>query len=257
MNSYFYKIWLPLHIALLISIVCVCMGIVTVNWWVVLITWFFIGPIGIGTGFHRLFSHRQFKTWRPVEIGLAILGTLSAYAPILFWIGQHQSHHRESDTHTDIQSPTVYGFWESFLTWRLRKGIENKINPRDFCTRQLMRDNTIMRIGNNTATILWCWAILLLIISPSLLIGLFLFPAFIESLRINLVNYYGHNNCIGSYRNFNTPDSSQNNLLIGWLGLGIGWHNNHHANYKELVNTHRWWEIDVEGYIGRLLSKPS
>ena len=48
-------------------------------------------------------------------------------------------------------------------------------------------------------------------------------------------------------RNFDTPDTSQNNILVGLLTLGFGWHNNHHHNPRELVNQYRWWEIDVEG----------
>jgi len=37
--------------------------------------------------------------------------------------------------------------------------------------------------------------------------------------------------------------------------LGFGWHNNHHHNPRELINSHRWWEVDVEGQIAKLISK--
>jgi stearoyl-CoA desaturase (Delta-9 desaturase) len=30
-------------------------------------------------------------------------------------------------------------------------------------------------------------------------------------------------------RAFETKDRSRNHPLVGWLGLGEGWHNNHHA----------------------------
>jgi fatty-acid desaturase len=39
------------------------------------------------------------------------------------------------------------------------------------------------------------------------------------------------------------------------LLLGFGWHNNHHADPKKLILTENWWEIDLEGYMGKILSK--
>lgn len=254
MNNYFYKIWIPLHLAFLVSVILVAFNIVEINWYLVFVSWFLVGPIGTGVGFHKLFSHRQFETYRPIEVLLAILGTLSCYGPILFWVGQHQSHHHKADKTTDIQTPN-HGFMESFFMWRLRAGIEREINPKDFCTRRLIRDRLIMKIGRHTDIILFVWAAFLLLLSPSLLISVFIFPAIIESLRINLVNYFGHRPGIFNYRNFDTQDVSYNNLLIGWLGFGFGWHNNHHADARELVNSHRWWELDIEGLIGRLISK--
>jgi fatty-acid desaturase len=41
---------------------------------------------------------------------------------------------------------------------------------------------------------------------------------------------------------------------LGWLGMGFGWHNNHHAHPGKLILTERWWEIDIEGYVGWVLS---
>jgi fatty-acid desaturase len=37
--------------------------------------------------------------------------------------------------------------------------------------------------------------------------------------------------------------------------MGFGWHNNHHHNPAKNIVQDRWWEIDIEGYIGYLLSK--
>lgn len=254
MNVYFYKVWLPLHLIFFLSIPVIFLNTIEINWLIVFCSWILIGPVGLGVGFHRLFSHRQFETYRPIEIALAILGTLSCYSPILFWIGQHQTHHKKADSLDDIQTPK-HGFIESFLMWRLREGIEKEINPRDYCTRQIMKDNLLMKIGNNTISIIYVWAIFLLLISPSAFFSVLIIPAIIESFRINLINYYGHKPGIFSYRNFNTEDASYNNLLLGLFGFGVGWHNNHHANPQELINKKNWWEIDLEGFIGKLLSK--
>jgi len=121
MNWYFYKIWIPLQIATVLSIIAVCMGYVSINWYIVFAAFFLVGPVGTGVGYHRLFSHRQFTTWKPIEYTVAVLGTLAAYAPVLFWSSQHIYHHRHSDDAVDPSSPKQFGFIESFLLWRMRK----------------------------------------------------------------------------------------------------------------------------------------
>jgi stearoyl-CoA desaturase (delta-9 desaturase) len=47
------------------------------------------------------------------------------------------------------------------------------------------------------------------------------------------------------YRNYETPDNSRNNVLIGLLAGGEGWHNNHHAAPTSARHGHSWWELDV------------
>ena len=55
------------------------------------------------------------------------------------------------------------------------------------------------------------------------------------------------------YRNYATRDDSRNNLLIGFLAAGEGWHNNHHADPSSARHGHRWWEFDLTWHIIRLL----
>jgi stearoyl-CoA desaturase (delta-9 desaturase) len=70
----------------------------------------------------------------------------------------------------------------------------------------------------------------------------------IGSLQDNLVNVFGHYKGLIGYRNFNTTDNSQNNMIFGYLAWGQGWHNNHHhapSSYdfgKSVSN--KWWEWD-------------
>ena len=74
----------------------------------------------------------------------------------------------------------------------------------------------------------------------------------VDFFRLGAVNYWCHQS---GYRNFESNDFTTNNLLLGWLGMGFGWHNNHHAHPGRLILHYRWWEIDIEGYIGWLISK--
>jgi stearoyl-CoA desaturase (delta-9 desaturase) len=46
------------------------------------------------------------------------------------------------------------------------------------------------------------------------------------------------------YRSFDTGEDSRNNIIVGLISNGEGWHNNHHADPRSARHGHRWWEID-------------
>lgn len=254
MNEYFYKIWIPLKIATVLSVIAIFLGYIEVNWWLVFIAWFLIGPVGVGTGFHRLLSHRQFTTWKPVEYTLALLGTLSAYTPIGFFVSNHTFHHQHADTEHDPSTP-LKGFWESFFWWRMREDVVKKVNVRNYCFRQFLRDDVLKFMSRYYDYIIYIYALILFAFGVEYLVALFILPTLIEHNRLNLISSMSHIKVPFSYRNFDTPDTSQNNYVFGILSLGFGWHNNHHQDQRELVNSHRWWEIDIEGLVGKALSK--
>jgi stearoyl-CoA desaturase (delta-9 desaturase) len=56
------------------------------------------------------------------------------------------------------------------------------------------------------------------------------------------VNSIAH---VWGYRNYNTDEDSRNNLFVGVVANGEGWHNNHHADPRSARHGHRWWEIDA------------
>jgi stearoyl-CoA desaturase (delta-9 desaturase) len=56
-------------------------------------------------------------------------------------------------------------------------------------------------------------------------------------------------------RPFATKDASRNNLLIGLLGFGEGWHNNHHAFPRAAFHGIGWRQPDVSGLIIRGLER--
>ena len=48
---------------------------------------------------------------------------------------------------------------------------------------------------------------------------------------------------------------SRNNILIGLLAGGEGWHNNHHAAPTSARHGHKWWEFDVAWLTIRVLGQ--
>ena len=61
--------------------------------------------LGITIGFHRLFSHRAFKTTRFMTAVWAILGSMACQGPVTQWVTDHRKHHALSDKEGDPHSP--------------------------------------------------------------------------------------------------------------------------------------------------------
>ena len=62
---------------------------------------------GITVGFHRLLTHRSFKTSPVVRGLLAALGSAAVEGPVIEWVANHRKHHRFSDQPGDPHSPHV------------------------------------------------------------------------------------------------------------------------------------------------------
>lgn len=226
------------------------------NWPAALGIWFLIGPVGIGVGFHRLFSHRQFQTHRITEHLLAVLGSMAGYSPLGFWCNSHIFHHKNSDTTEDISSPAIYGFLESFLLWRLRLRALEKLDTINYCSRLIYKDKFLKLVIQHFFKIFWIYGLITLILGPDSLLSLFIIPVQLEHLRLNLISSFSHIKLPMSYRNYPyTPDKSYNNALFAYLTMGFGWHNNHHNDEKKFDLHDKWWEIDIEGIICKILSK--
>lgn len=263
MNAYFYKLWLPLQLLSLAAAIRHLFSDAPFEPLLIFTVWFLIGPVGIGVGFHRLLSHRQFQSARPIEMVLSLLGTLSGYSPPIFWCTSHVFHHKYSDTPRDLSSPVQCGFWESFLWWRMREQALDKVDLFGYCSRKLFKDPFIKFLNRNFFKIFWMNVLLFIAVEiwlfpgKGLLVNAFLIPVQLEHLRINVISSLSHMNLPLNYRNFETNDDSQNNLLLGWLTMGFAWHNNHHKHERACSLRVRWWEIDIEGVVANLLKSNS
>src|SRR5580658_1329410 len=63
--------------------------------------------LGVTVGFHRLLTHRAFKSGRVVRATFAILGSAAIEGPVISWVSDHRKHHRFSDQDGDPHSPHV------------------------------------------------------------------------------------------------------------------------------------------------------
>ena len=70
----------------------------------VVLHWFAVG-FGISLGYHRLHTHRGYKTSKAFEYFLAVCGTLTLEGGPIFWVATHRVHHQHSDREGDPHTP--------------------------------------------------------------------------------------------------------------------------------------------------------
>jgi stearoyl-CoA desaturase (delta-9 desaturase) len=229
------------------------------------------GQLAIPIGYHRLLSHRSFRTPKWFERALVTLAMCTAQETPGHWVAWHRMHHCHSDHHEDPHSPRKGFFW-AHVKWLVHEkrsrlatfGMYEKY-ARDILADPYYR--WIERLPSPTGLFFLTHAILLAIVSTvacvsiygnnlaayQLSASLFLWSVVLRTVWVwhitwsvnSLTHLFG-------YRNYQTTDDSRNNWFVSLLTAGEGWHNNHHADPASASVQHRWWEIDVNYYVIRL-----
>lgn len=215
------------------------------------------------TGFyHRYFSHKAFRTSRPVQFLFALIGATSVQRGPLWWAAHHRNHHRHSDTEADLHSPVTRSLGWAHMGWFL--------TPRGFATdwdairdlarypelRWIDRFDTLIPIGLAVGLYaLGAWLERshpeLGTDGPQMLVWGFFVSTVVLFHATVTINSLAHR--YGS-RRFPTRDNSRNNLWLALLTFGEGWHNNHHHYPGSARQGFYWWEVDLTYYGLRLLA---
>lgn len=227
---------------------------------------------GITIGYHRLLTHRSFKTPRWVEYTFAVLGICCLEDSPVRWVAIHRIHHVHSDHQPDPHSPLVNFLW-SHMGWLMVKNRDtHSFSAIEKFSKDLLRDPFYMFLEKRPFTHVYI---------ALLQIPLFFLFGFVigwvgwgqtAALQLGLsmvvwgvyvriiavwhitwsVNSLSH---MFGYQNYNTDEHSRNNWLVALITVGEGWHNNHHEDPSTACLQHRWWEIDISYYEIKLLEK--
>ena len=209
------------------------------------------GGLGIALCFHRTLTHRGLRLRKPLEYGLAILGTLAMQADPIRWVATHRKHHAHADT-TDDPHDRHRGFRWAHVAWLCRP---NEAFPTESELRHFAPDLFAQRFYRGLRYAQWPLHLSLAIVLFALggwswvIWGMFVRLA-VSYHATWLVNSAAHS--IG-YRTFRTRDLSTNCWWVALISWGEGWHNNHHAFPYSARHGFRWFEIDPTWWLVRLL----
>jgi stearoyl-CoA desaturase (Delta-9 desaturase) len=225
--------------------------------------------LGITVGFHRLFTHRSFKTSAPLRAIFAALGSAAVEGPVISWVADHRKHHAFSDEEGDPHSPHVghgsgwrgalRGLFHAHLGWlfiHTQRGSKTRFAP------DLLKDPVVRFV--DATFVLWVvvglaipfglgWALGGTVIAG--LTGL-LWGGAVRMFVLHHATYSINSLChMFGRQPFETKDESRN---LGWLAtitFGEGWHNNHHAFPTSAIHGLRRWQFDPSAMLIWMLEK--
>ncbi|MBI4092318.1 MAG: fatty acid desaturase [Candidatus Kerfeldbacteria bacterium] len=227
-----------------------------------------LSSLGIEMGYHRLFSHRAFKTTSVIRFLLALFGAWAVQGPITYWVAFHRRHHQFSDMEGDPHSPNLSG-----------SGIRNRLaglvfahigwffyperpNPARYA-KDIYEDPIVIFTTKHYFLLQLSNLAL-----PALIGGLAsgsLWGALSGMIwgglaRIFLVQHmtYAINSICHVFgaRPFRIDDKATNNYWLMLPSLGGSLHNSHHAFASTAKNSlSHWWELDIAWGVISFLSK--
>jgi stearoyl-CoA desaturase (delta-9 desaturase) len=219
--------------------------------------------VGVTVGYHRLFTHRSFKTSRVLRALLAILGSAAVEGPVIEWVATHRKHHQFTDRPGDPHSPhaehgvgwrgALRGLFHAHVGWMFR-GID-RANPKRYA-KDLLSDPVIRAIDRTFPL----WVLMGLVfpfglgvaLTGSVIGGLtgMLWGGAVRILFLHHATFSINSLChFFGRRRFSTGDESRN---LAWLALptfGEAWHNNHHAFPTSAHHGLTRWQLDPGGWL--------
>lgn len=210
-----------------------------------LIAMYMLTGFGITIGFHRLLTHRSFETNPIIRATLLILGTMALQGNPITWASTHIEHHAHSDTDADPHSPLA-GLWHAHIGWSF--GYRPQL---DKYGTWLLKDPLVVFVDR-----FWLLWVALGLVIPFAIGGWsgLLWGGLVRLFFVHHSTWSVNSIChtFGS-RPFATQDASRNNWWVGFLALGEGWHNNHHAFPRSAFHGLKWWQFDFSAYLIRFM----
>ena len=219
--------------------------------------------LGVTVGFHRMLTHRAFKTTPFVKGVFTALGSAAIEGPVISWVADHRKHHAFSDRPGDPHSPHVdhgsgvkgalRGLAHAHVGWlflHTHRGRRTRYAPdliADPVVSAIDRRFVLCVAGGLVAPfllgyafggtlrdgftgMLWGGAVRVLVLHHS-------------TYSINsLCHFFGR-------RRFDTKDESRNLFWLSFFTFGEAWHNNHHAFPTSAEHGMRRWEFDPSAYV--------
>jgi stearoyl-CoA desaturase (delta-9 desaturase) len=208
-----------------------------------------IAGLGITAGYHRGLTHRSFRTGRVVQFLLGAAGCTALQKGPLWWAAHHRLHHAHSDRTGDPHSPVVDGFWHAHMGWLFTR---NLMHPDPRLVRDLAKFPELVWLDR-----LWMLPGLLLATGCYLAAGWegvvwgYCLGVVLVFQVTFAVNSLGH---LWGRQRFATAEGSRNNLVLGYLAMGDGWHNNHHRAPGSARHGLAWYEFDMTYRVIRLMA---
>jgi stearoyl-CoA desaturase (delta-9 desaturase) len=203
--------------------------------------------VGIGSGYHRLWSHRAYEASPALQWFLAIVGGMSLQNSILIWSARHRVHHRYVDDNDKDPYSIGRGFWFAHVGWMLKDYESGEV---DYSVVPDLEKNPIVMWQHKHYLELVLATNILLPLGLGFLVGdplgVFLLAG-LARLVLNhhftfFINSLAH---MWGKQPYTDENTAKDNWFLSIFTYGEGYHNFHHIFQSDYRNGIRWFAIDL------------
>ena len=216
-------------------------------------SWLFFGVflvlngIGIGSGYHRLWSHRTYEAHAALRWFLAVMGGMALQNSIIVWSARHRVHHREVDDDDKDPYSIGRGFWFAHIGWMLRDYPSGDVDYS--LVKDLERDPVAAWQHRWYWSLVWTTNVavpLLLGWATGDVLGMFLLAG-VARLVLNhhvtfFINSLAH---MWGRQPYTDENSARDQHFLALITYGEGYHNYHHMFQNDYRCGIRWWHLDI------------
>ncbi len=215
--------------------------------WAFFVIFLLLSGIGIGSGYHRLWSHRAYQASPALKWFLAFWGGMSIQNSILIWCARHRVHHRDVDDDEKDPYSIGRGFWFAHVGWMLRDYKSGKI---DYSIVPDLQKDPVVKWQHDNYLALILFANIGLPMFLGWLVGDFwgvFLLAGVARLVINhhvtfFINSLAH---MWGTQPYTDENSAKDNWFLAIITYGEGYHNYHHLFQSDYRNGVRWFNFDL------------
>ena len=206
-----------------------------------------LNGIGIGSGYHRLWSHRTYDAHPILKWFLAIVGGMSLQNSIIVWSARHRVHHRDVDDNDKDPYSIGRGFWFAHIGWMLKDYPSGEIDYS--VVRDLEKDPVAAWQHRWYWTLVWSTNLALPLFLGWLtgdMLGMFLLVGIARLVITHHITFFI--NSLAHMRGsqpYTDENSARDQHFLALITYGEGYHNYHHLFQSDYRCGIRWWHLDI------------
>lgn len=217
------------------------------------IIYYFFTGMSITTGYHRLFSHRSYKTGPVVKLFFLLFGAGAFQNSVLKWCTDHRRHHLKVDEEEDPYNINKGFFW-AHMGWLF---VKEEDQYKGKFAGDLENDPLIYWQHKYITSI----SIFMAFILPAI-IGYFMGSvlggiAIIGLLRmvfVHHVTFFINSLChMVGYQTYTDTNTAKDSPIMALFTYGEGYHNFHHFFQTDYRNGIKWYQYDPTKWVIKTL----
>ncbi len=215
--------------------------------WIFFAFFIVVNGIGIGSGYHRLWSHRTYDAHPSLKWFLAIFGGMSLQNSIIIWCARHRVHHRDVDNNDKDPYSIGRGFWFAHIGWMMRDYPSGEVDHS--LVPDLQNDPIVAWQHRWYWTLVWVTNLAVPLLLGWLtgdVLGMFLLVGVLRLVVSHHVTFFINSLAhMWGTQPYTDENSARDNHVLALITYGEGYHNYHHLFQSDYRCGIRWWHLDI------------